>query len=748
MQKLIPVLISVGLLGAFSAPLFAGPKVDQQVAGPAADKAKYVVSLRGGHLAMVAPKGSRVNVIVDGVAGPRFDDVVETGGAIDWRPYADMDQNSDQMPRGGPVTFSKDGSRYAYLARLSQEWVLMVDNKESLRIPVAGAVGAVSGIAGMAGNHDIRIEFTGESGKHLLFAKSTYGGYELWVDGQKWPGFYQDAGNGWDAISPLISPDGEHIAYVAQMTADARDNKRVLIVDGKDAGYYAEHLQFTPDSKHLISVSQNPKGQAVLVDGKQFIAARQIVQVYVPPVGNRLITALYHFSKDGLSMEGMFLLVDGKPVEATLTTRDGSISKVIISPDGKHYAAICGKTGNLYVVIDGKKGQEYFNIVDKDVSTLAAGIRFSPDSSKVVYTAYASGGRDQFVIINEEESDAIGGPWFKFSPDGKRLAYGGVVNKGGQITGVLMVDGKSVPLPPGWVVNSPTFTFSQESGHYAFAAGSGMYNKVVFLDGKNTEIAGEFIFSPDGRHLAIKGGGGPGPEKKQGLFVDGQIVFQPNSSYQDLVYCAFSPDSQHLFWEQREPAVGAKAAPGVQERFICVDGVPAPETRLVDPVSVATGGESRRFMDSGRNDGQYWQTPRRWHVNPPAKLVSLAPDDDGMKRFNVTPPPDTSLDTMIAEAIEAPKRAAAKAAEEKKKADEDKAAKKAKADKDAADAAAKAKADYDAQVAAQAKARADAQAKAKADYDARIAKQKADYDAAMAKRKADADAAAAAARKK
>ena len=52
----------------------------------------------------------------------------------------------------------------------------------------------------------------------------------------------------------------------------------------------------------------------------------------------------------------------------------------------------------------------------------------------------------------------------------------------------------------------------------------------------------------------------------------------------------------------------------------------------------------------------------------------------------------------------------------------------------AAEASAKAKADYDAQVAANLKARADAQAKAKADYDAAIAKRKADYDAAVAAR--------------
>jgi len=56
-------------------------------------------------------------------------------------------------------------------------------------------------------------------------------------------------------------------------------------------------LQFTPDSKHLISVNETPKGHTVLLDGKSIFTARQILQVYVPPVGNRLIFALTHFKQ-------------------------------------------------------------------------------------------------------------------------------------------------------------------------------------------------------------------------------------------------------------------------------------------------------------------------------------------------------------------------------------------------------------------------------------------------------------------
>jgi hypothetical protein len=296
MKKNTPALIIAILLGASCVSLSAEPKVEEQVVGPVADNAKYFVSPHGAHLATVMAKGSRINVIVDGVAGPKFDEIVETTvGYIDSRPYENTAPN--QHPLAAQVTFSRDGNRYAYLARLGQEWVLMADNHELLRIPVAGAVGASAGIAGNEGNHEIRLEFSGETGKHLLFARSTYGGNELWVDGQKWPGFYFAGGTGKLSLEPLISPDGNHIVYLATM--DTRGEKRALIIDGKDAGYFGEQLQFTPEGNHLICLSQTPKGQSVLIDGKPLFTARQITEVFVPPVGNRLIFAVTHFSKDG-----------------------------------------------------------------------------------------------------------------------------------------------------------------------------------------------------------------------------------------------------------------------------------------------------------------------------------------------------------------------------------------------------------------------------------------------------------------
>src|SRR5258708_4224197 len=208
---------------AASTTVFSAATVEEKTVGPAAPDAKYVVSPRGVHLATVARKGSRVAVVLDGVDGPRFDEILTPqlpwvdprGPAEEARLVGTIAINLYPL---GPVTFSKDGNRFAYLARLSKEWVLMADNKEVLRIPVDNIA-------------DMRLQFTGNDGKHLLFAHAIYGGYELWGDGQKWPGLFGSGGGGSEgAIDPPVSPEGTQIAYLATM--DQRGAKRALTVHG------------------------------------------------------------------------------------------------------------------------------------------------------------------------------------------------------------------------------------------------------------------------------------------------------------------------------------------------------------------------------------------------------------------------------------------------------------------------------------------------------------------------------------
>ena len=106
-----------------------------------------------------------------------------------------------------------------------------------------------------------------------------------------------------------------------------------------------------------------------MLEGKSLFKANQIIAVHVAPVGHRILPELRHANPYG-SLD-RFLLVDGKPAEATLSQQ---IKQVIFSPDGKLYAAICGRPGAEFVVVDGKKGQEY-QFIDVPVQGLSVGLR-------------------------------------------------------------------------------------------------------------------------------------------------------------------------------------------------------------------------------------------------------------------------------------------------------------------------------------------------------------------------------------
>ena len=108
----------------------APPKVESQdVASTDADVI-YVVSDRGVHLAAKTRKGSRFVVTIDGVAGPKFDDLLtETLICVDPRPHRFVgsvaSRHAGDQRTARPVIFSKDGNHHAYVCRMGEEWVVI-----------------------------------------------------------------------------------------------------------------------------------------------------------------------------------------------------------------------------------------------------------------------------------------------------------------------------------------------------------------------------------------------------------------------------------------------------------------------------------------------------------------------------------------------------------------------------------------------------------------------------------------------
>ena len=618
-QCLCGISVFVVFLTFVTSPAFAEVKVEEQDVGPVGtlQDVNYVVSPRGGHLATVAHKGSKMAVILDGEAGPKFDEIITPSvGYIDPRPYQNVDINL--IPRNLPVTFSRDGKRIAYVARQSQEWVVMADGKEMLRIP-----------AGVTGQ-DIRLVFSGDDGKHLLFARSEYGGFALWVDGQKWPGLYTSGGGGTaGTVDPVISRDGNRIAYIAQIARD----KSTVIVDGKDAGFVGDNLAFTADSKHLFALVHEGAFTWLTVDGKQKMKTDGITQLVMTSEGNGFAAVLQRPNPPG-----QFLVINAKKIEGSDCQ---SIDKVVISPDGKHFAAMCSASTQVkFVLIDGKKGQEYF-MIDQQSASLTTGLQFSPDSSKVGYIG-RTGANKSFVVINDDESDAFeGGANFLFSPDGKHVVMSGMQNtrspnSPGGVTSSwpVFIDGKAERLWRGGSLD--TFAFSPDMTRHAYFTGASTWmgngTGPVFLDGKETGIDGNFTFSPDSKHIAIVGY--RAAENKRGLFVDGKQVY---SNERNVNYRAFTPDGQHLFWMASEPA----KEPGAFESVIYLDGKPIVRCDRTDSGAVAQ-------IYGGNSSSPFMKTPPAWNVGSDGVLTMLAPVGDVVKRFKITPSSDTSLATLLA----------------------------------------------------------------------------------------------------
>ncbi len=685
MRNLILTCSLLNFVACWSGLLAASATIEESVAGPAGAELKYVVSPQGSHVAAVGRKGSRTVVTIDGVEGPRFDEI-----AVPARPWVDPRPLHLGRPRGYfidgvpalPVVFSNDGRRHVYVGRRGQEWVLVVDGKETLTLPVENNGGQTVALA-----HSM--EFTGTDGKHLILTCHVPGGNDMWVDGQKWPGMYATGGGGGPGtVDPLVSPDGAHIAAVAQITG-----KRVVL-DGKDTGYTAAHLAFTPDSRTLISVADLGGSHALLVDGKPTARALGFPKVVVAPVGNRIIAVASETEAGAVSF---VLMVDGKALEES--RGKAMIETVTFSPDGKHWAAICGPAGARFVIRDGKKGQEYQGVENN--------LTFTADSSKLVYIGTMnSSPTTHFLVVNENESDAFYAvPRFWFSADGKRIAVAGQADAAGKRH--FAIDGKPVALPPRAIPNQ--VVFSPDGQHHVVIAGSDASSGLIFFDGKETGLNGNVMFSPDSKHLAVVGV--RVSDNKRGLFVDGELV-RENARDDGIRFRSFTPDSQHLLWIALESSSTPNVAAGSLEWVTYVDGeaiARCERSSIADQLFAASPP-----VPTGDH--------RAWAMGVDGSVTVLSHAGEGVKRHRIKPGAGTSVATMLAEARLAPARAAANVEEEKKKADEIAVAKKARATADAAESARKAKAAAD-----------ELAAKRKKDYDEAVAKQKADREAALVK---------------
>ncbi len=575
-QQQAPGRVQAGQIndsGAFKPP--AGTKIEEKVMAPLQQGARFTVSPHGVHVATVTNSGSRSVVIYDGVEGPKFDEILNSGA----------------------IEFSPDGNRYAYCARSGDQYVVMVDGKELVR--------SSESRNGRFDDTTCKLGFTSNS-KHLYYfsnvdSSDPPASFERFVfDGK--PGIPSRASNN---ILVAFSPDGDHYAYVWNDPQSQRP--WTLIVDGKPAGYQGGSPQWTADSKHLYTQTQQGQGTDLLFDGK-LLARAFSFRVFIPPVGDMVVVAV---SGGTLVKPVEYLVVSGKKVVASEVPRDrGFPSEVVISPDGKHYAAVYSSTNSRrYVFTDGKRGAEYV-LIDK--------LGFTPDSSKVVY--HAINGKVFTVVGDEEFEGSTIEPII--APVGNRVGALLVGNAGATS---LLLDGKITPINGR---SGSNLSFSPDGAHYAyFAIDAGMGYRLVIdgvaqpqsvltnvdtMDLQNA-LALKYVFSPDSKHIAHFANPPTATgDNRRGIFLDGRYI---SASVEGTNHAlSFSPDSKHLFWIHSY---------GNQPDRVFIDGKP-----LVDFHSAGT-------------------IPHWWDFGPDGTLSFLAQDENSLKRITITLSPETSLATML-----------------------------------------------------------------------------------------------------
>lgn len=321
----------------------------------------------GKRVAYPAKVGSKWVVVVDGQAGPEYDDI-----SLSY------------------TVFSPDSKHFVYGATEGDKWFVVLDGKavpESEHNTVSYFV------------------FSPDSSRFVYAAGKDNKQYMV-VDGR--------AGKMYDKVgTPVFSPDGRHLAYPAGIKNEGLDKEKQLIVlDGKESKKYdgVNRPIFSKDSKHIAySVMKGPK-RMVVVDGKEGL------EFEMEP-------AIDTFTFGPNDSRIAYVVLKGHKGVVVVDHQEGpeydtiGLYNIVLSPDGESFAYAANNGDKWFVVWNGQEGPEYDGIA---VGTPV----FSPDGEILLYAATKD---DKWLLVLnglpiEYDYDDLGDT-FSFSPDGKHFAY-------------------------------------------------------------------------------------------------------------------------------------------------------------------------------------------------------------------------------------------------------------------------------------------------------------------------------------
>ena len=552
---------------------------------------QMIISEDGGHVAIAMKKGSRQVMVVDGVEGPVFDEVI---------PFHPQ--------------FAFAGQRYAYVGRRGEDLIGIVDGQEVGRI----------------GPNDTQLVLDLKTAPFRLFHFSADGsrlaclvlsgatqlpggGYSAGATPLNWGPVYMVVDG--KRSPPYAAIDkyqivfgGNRLAYAAQTA----DQKWHVVIDGKPGPAYAavDALQWSGDGTHYTFIGRhNRQNSVVVIDGKE--GKQYPDNSSGTGIDGVSITANGHvaYRAQGLGSRGMplgnILVLDQKEItreainfrfEHTALLSQPRLGKGMLnawwfalSPDGQRIAFVKKTSGGQAAVIDGKAGLEYDKIFD---------LQFSPDSRRVAYIGKK--GLFTFVVVDGEESPAYQRVTeFLFSADGRHYAFEAV--RPNEMDYFVVVDGKAGPKLSAQKMTlvEKSLLFSENGAHYAYAGNPFIpgHNQqwALVVDGEMTvkpgrverfqkrDVSGAntsfpvLASSPDGSKLAYTM---VPPEERNGRqhLLVGNQAYPPYLSYS---FPVFSPDSHHfavVAWSHQAKKqvilMDGKAGPSYDKILRGYDGLP------------------------------------------------------------------------------------------------------------------------------------------------------------------------------
>jgi hypothetical protein len=680
-------------------------KIDEQEVAPTGTAVKYAVSPHALHIAAATLKGSRPFMVIDGIAGPAFDELIWVSGRkfgpIDKLVHhGDPQRSSEGMDRQqAPVVFSEDGTRFAYVGRQGDQYVLMVDGKELGRGAYIADSPAVISLSFAPGSNRLRYirRFPRPAGDTN---GSKFRGVQLVVEGDKNPPMetLPDA--------PFsFSRDGQRYAYFIGLSSDDTSTYyqlRHLIVDGKlDPPDYTVPgfdstsgvALFTGDSKHLITARSKRiphQGQTsgfterpvtIFFDKNPVLEAPHVEVLQDDARTNKKVARPYYAALEELSVApagtnyiAVFGIVDNPQVTSTPSRyrvffngrQIADVPKVETidwSPDGKRYSVTCTTKNNSgFMIIDGKREPEYHRVSTVYQGAVWASRAFTADSSKSVYLAWTD---KEFLVVQGDESDGFKAiDDLTFSKHGGHIAFVVTTDTGEKMP---VIDGNA--LEPRKDVHD--FAFTPDGTHFAFLSGGDSSKKrgaKVVADGveQPLEFGGDFVhytagyepdrqfvFSADGKHtlyLAAIGKVDTGGYSAvhmpiKAVCLDGKII--PCESERSEVRAFFTPDSKHVIWIDW----GGKLTPmGDGSQYDFAD---------VPSLSVYVDGNLAGHFDCPTVKYTYHgmtmsaarffqQSESASEMGADGTLVFIAQVGNVVKRLRIIPRADTSLATFAA----------------------------------------------------------------------------------------------------